>query len=188
MSYMKLISLLLITSGLILILLGGMYNPQSAVVTMGPGQVRALEFSMRGGATQEFNLKGTDYFTFYIMNETSYSRIEESNFTDSLYGETVKNTSILFTAPEDGKYYFVIANVNSRGYLQVVVEYGVQNNIALLISGFSLAMVAVLISFQDYRNNIRRRDVITAKCPNCGADVSESWQYCPSCGYRLREE
>ncbi len=186
MNSLKLASLILMVIGLIAIVLGGLYNPQSAVVTMGPGEVKSFVFSMNKGISYTFQLKGTDYFTFYIMNETSYDRIEKSNFTDSIYSDTVKNTTISFVPPESGTYYFVIANVNSQGYVQVVLKYGESNGTIAIIIGAAFSISAIGVSFYDYRKN-KRKEEMDEKCPHCGAPVSSSWEFCPHCGSRLKE-
>ncbi len=188
MNSLKLVSLMLMLVGLIAMLLGGLYNPQSVVTTMGPGEVKSFVFSMNKGESNVFELKGTDYFTFYLMNESSYDRIENSNFTDSMYAGTVKKTTISFTAPESGKYYFVIANVNSQGYLQVVMNYGASNGGIAIITGVIFSTTGIAVVFYDYRKSAKKKEVLDATCPNCGAPVNSSWDFCPACGADLKGE
>ena len=187
MNSLKLGSLILMVIGLIAIILGGLYNPQSAVTTLGPGEVKSFTFYMQGGMRYVFQFKGTDYFTLYIMNKTSYERIEESNFTDSIYSDTVEKTTISFTAPKSGEYYFVIANVNSNGYVQVVMEYGASNGEIAILVGTAFSATAIIVAFYDYRRNKRKREILDSTCPECGAPVNSSWEFCPGCGTELQE-
>jgi len=185
MDNLKFASLMLIILALIIFILAGNYNPSSVSVTLAPGQIKSLVFEMNAGERRIFELKGTDYFTFYIMNSTSYERMEESNFTDSIYMDTTEHTKIEFTAPEGGKYYIVIANINSPGFIQVVVEYAPDNQALLLSVGSILVAASLLLIIWSYRRSKRPLYSLTGRCPRCGKPVDSTWKYCPYCRQEL---
>lgn len=184
MNTWKFASLMLMLFSVILVLLGGMYNPNAIVKTLPPGQIDMFEFSMNSGESVKLHIKSTDYITIYIFNESSGKNLSRENFTSALYESTIIDSWIIFTAPEEGKYYLVVANVNSPGFVQVTVEYGRSNNLPLLISGSTLGAVSIGIVIRE----IRRSKSILPKdshCPRCGAEVRSDWNYCPVCRFEL---
>ncbi len=186
MRKIKFIALLLILLSLSLFIVAGTYNPQSTTLTLSLGELKSIRFSMRGGESVNLNIHGTDYFTLYIMNESAYDNLENSNFTDSLYVNTAKNMSLRFTAPSSGEYYIVIANVNTKGYLQVVIAYGESNNLPILLVAIILGGTSIAVVIYDIIKSKNHKVVLDATCPNCGAPVNSEWNHCPNCGFQLR--
>ena len=92
--------------------------------------------------------------------------------------------NITFVAPEGGKYYLVIANINSPGFIQVTVEYGRANNWPIIATGVAVGIMAILLVVVDLRR-VKREVPLDSRCPACGAQVNSSWKFCPHCRNEL---
>ncbi len=186
MSINKILSLLMVLVSISLIVLSGTYNPHNYVMTFSRGEIKSVALNLRAGESESITLKGTDTFTFYIMNESKYNSIENGNFTGSLYVNTTTGESLIFTAPSSGVYYLVIANVNTPGFLQVSVDYGSHNGMYLFLSGVLLFVASILVLIYDLLNSRQEPVSYDSVCPNCGTKVSKSWHYCPNCRFILK--
>ncbi len=184
MNSVEFASLMLIILSVILVVVGGMYNPNSVVDTLPPGEIHSISFSLKSGEEVNLLVRGTDYFTLYIFNESSYENMTSGNFTSALYETTAERVNITFVAPEGGKYYLVIANINSPGFIQVTVEYGRANNWPIIATGVAVGIIAILLVVVDLRR-VKREVPLDSRCPACGAQVNSSWKFCPHCRNEL---
>lgn len=184
MNSLKFASLMIIILSVMLIVIGGLYNPNSVVDTIPPGQIHTLSFYMKSGERVNLIVRGTDYFTLYIFNESSYQNMTTGNFTSALFETTGEKVNITFTAPQTGRYYLVIANVNSPGFIQVTVEYGKANNLIVLALGIVAGAVSLLLIALDLKSG-KKSIEYDARCPKCGSPVNSSWKFCPVCRQEL---
>ena len=188
MNSLKIISLVLFIAGFVLIVLGGMYNPYSESITLASGEIKSLSFHMEANESLKLELKSTDFFTMYIMNESAYNHFQNGNFTDSYYTKTTKDIKLIFTAPQTGNYYVVIANINSEGFIDVELIYGYANLIFLTLVGIVVAIISIIILLYDIWKEKKKKIVLDSQCPYCHAMVNSSWNYCPFCRYPLGGE
>ncbi len=180
------VSLVVLIISVIMILLSGMYNPESTSAVLSPGEISAYSFTMHAGEQEKFTLRGTDYFTFYIMNSSSYNNLSSGNFTCSYYANTTREDTFVFTAPTTGTYYIVIANVNSRQHVEITLIYGSGSTFFLLLIGVVVALISFLMLIYSLMES-RADDDYDSRCPHCGTPVKKGWKYCPNCRYELEE-
>ncbi|NPA74645.1 MAG: zinc ribbon domain-containing protein [Euryarchaeota archaeon] len=180
------ISLFMVILSVILLILGGMYNPNSVHELMLPGQISAYAFTMHSGEKVTLTIKGTDYFTFYLMNESAYNHLSNGNFTDSYYANTTQSDTFTFTAPSSGKYYIVLAAVNSQTSVEVTIIYGASNTLPLLLSGVGVGITGLALAGYEVFKKPAEPDYDTF-CPNCGTPMKSTWNYCPQCRYSREE-
>jgi len=56
---------------------------------------------------------------------------------------------------------------------------------AAVVSGAVLGAVSTVMALQEFIKP-KKQVELNARCPRCGADVSENWRYCPICRHDLR--
>ncbi len=181
------LSLIIIVISVIMLILSGMYNPDSSTNVMAPGEISAYSFEMRAGSSERFTIRGTDYFTFYVMNESAYESLSHGNFTGSYYANTTRQESFVFTAPESGKYYIVIANVNTKNSVEITLIYGPGDNTILRLIGFAIGLIGIGSAAYEYREMTREEKYDTV-CPKCGTPMKSTWNFCPKCRYQRGEK
>ncbi len=184
----KIVSLVLFIAGFILIILGGMYNPYSEEITLSSGEIKGFSFHLKTNESMTLELSSTDFFTMYIMNETTYKKSTNGNFSGSYYTKTTKDIKLKFTAPEEGSYYIIIANINSQGFISVDIIYGYENLIILTIAGIVTIIFSVIITIYEIWKEKKKEIILDSVCPYCHAKINSSWNYCPVCRYPLRGE
>ncbi len=184
----KIIALILFIAGFILIILGGMYNPYLEEITLSPGEIKGFTFHLKTNESMTVELSSTDFFTMYIMNESTYKNSMNGNFSGSYYTKTTKDVRLRFTAPKDDTYYIVIANINSQGFISVDLIYGYENMILLMLAGVIAILVSIVITIYEIWKEKNKKIILDATCPYCNAKINSSWNFCPVCRYPLRGE
>ena len=182
------ISMFMVFIAVIFLTVGGLYNSNSINNTYSPGQISAYSFTMSKGEIETLEIKSTDYFTFYIMDSETYKNATHGNFTGSIYANTTRDAVIRFAAPKNGVYYIVIANVNTKGYIEVSIIYGQSREQIFIAMGALLGVLSVGVAVYQYIKERRSKDIMDANCPYCGSPVKTSWNFCANCRYKLKEE
>ncbi len=188
MNSRKILAFVMFVGSLTLILIGGLYNPYSQPVDLQPGNYVAYEFNMNQNETRHFDFESMDFFTVYIANQTAYEEsMKNGNFSSCYYTASGKDIHVDFTAPKDGSYYVIIANFNSRGFIEVVFSYGQREIYSLIATGAVLGILAIGVTLWSMRED-NKPPVLDSICPYCGNRVNSSWNFCPYCDYPLRRE
>ncbi len=186
MRILKIISIFVFLLGLVLIILGAFYNPSSINDMLSKGEIKDYEFNMEKNESITLYVTGTNYFTLYIMNDTSFKHA--SNFSSSLYTDTAKSMRFKFTAPQTGKYHLIIANVNSEETIGISINYGKQNIWYLIPIGIIICSIAIILPIYDHLSSLKKIEIKNSVCPECGRPVSSLWNYCPYCRHPLKDD
>jgi hypothetical protein len=109
-----------------------------------PGLYLYLIMQMGAGVQLDFTVTSSAYVDVYVFDETNYNQyIIDGTYSSALFTSTqVMTVSDSVTAQTQGKYYVIVANLNSNTTAIVAVDY---QFIGPSPSGLSGLITAVLI-------------------------------------------